>query len=115
MKATELMIGNWVKLFSCEDFIEEIGKEYIETTSFRKVSIKDVSGIPLTPEWVERFGFELNKDGVFVLNKFCIEDREAEENRFGSWMNNNYLMEVKFIHQLQNLYFAITGKELKKS
>ena len=65
------------------------------------------SAIPLTEQWLIDFGFEKNlveyqKELLTIKNDFTI-------NCLGSWR-----IEIKHVHQLQNLYFALTGKELNK-
>jgi len=84
--------------------------------------IENIEPISLTEDWLEEFGFEWsiphqayhkenfdyvcdfyetypNIDGCLVfLNK---------HNR-----NGDKLIEIKFVHQLQNLYNALTGEEL---
>jgi hypothetical protein len=71
--------------------------------------------IPITHEWLERLGFELNKpcgdegfikwkhkDGVYLL---WIEGKFWHDHwSTGIWVTS--------IHQLQNLYYALTGEEL---
>lgn len=68
--------------------------------------------IPLTEDWFEKFEFENKKGilyykGVFITKKngFCYtnyKDIEQELSRT-----------IYFVNQLQNLYFDLTGEELK--
>jgi hypothetical protein len=75
--------------------------------------------IPLTPEWLERCGFKWHslpdsegnehnvyttKWGDFDLTMFDNDILELESVR---------MPHIKHLHQLQNLYFALTGEELK--
>ena len=106
---------------------------------------KKYDPIPITPEWLERLGFEFedtlsfseyfNKshgnikafiiDSVWFCSRFdwmchkehhlshrgwCVGRRNTN-NRYNGW-NYDESAEVKYIHQLQNLYFALTGTEL---
>ena len=118
MKATELRIGNWVK-WNYEERSD--GNAYPVEFGYELDDIKNnpniVKPIPLTEEWLVKFGFEY-KDGYLtlelgyfsgsnfiywigdVLNLFC---------KSGMMLTNN----IKYVHQLQNLYFALTGEELK--
>lgn len=126
MKATELKIDNlllldddkiirvlWFKLeVAC---IMEVGVEYPSAI----VSLDRLKPIPLTEEWLLKFGF--NKEGNTIykeLNGF--EFGTINTNRYkprfylqtqGS--TSNITLPIKFVHQLQNLYFALTGEELK--
>ena len=79
----------------------------------------EFEGISLTEEWLINFGFELiekssfstgteNKYKVFVKEEFTYN---ALQEKF--WYQGRIVMpEIKYVHQLQNLYFALTGKEL---
>jgi hypothetical protein len=76
--------------------------------------------IPLTAEILEAAGFELQFDGVFDLNKGDWAIRIQLPNvdvalRVAGL--NWYDMETHFsyLHQLQNLYFILTGDELEIS
>lgn len=80
---------------------------------------KNLSGIPLTPEWLERLGFNLDRDhfkteGRFpIYCDFKIWARNVDSD--GEWKvnhNGDDLTYVRYVHQLQNLYYALTGEEL---
>lgn len=69
-----------------------------------------ISPIPLTEEWLLKFGFNQFPTGNFW-------DREdfwaCYFNRDKTALLFDYLeWSVKYVHQLQNLYFALTGMEL---
>ena len=67
------------------------------------------SPIPLTEEWLLRFGFENDpSDYQWIFkDKFCIDYFQDEE---GFWfLPSNRIYTV---HQLQNLYHALYGEEL---
>lgn len=74
----------------------------------------DFEPIPLTPEWLERFGFEVygsepywkyadGINGMFKNNRF----------RLFTFQTHGDYVPVDYVHQLQNLYFALTGQELE--
>ena len=70
--------------------------------------------IPLTEEWLLRFGFERNdnyKIKEFVRGDMIIYtyNKVNKEVYYGICVE----VKIKYIHQLQNLYFALTGRELK--
>ena len=125
MKATELRIGNYVwENYSGEMIIRSIiynspvtthpkdnGSHTIHLSKTLKLPIcgYDISAIkpiPITEEWLIKFGFKkLGKD-TFYLGAIKIHKR----NR-GFVIAKRYV-DILYIHQLQNLYFALTGKEL---
>lgn len=74
--------------------------------------------IPLTEDILLKCGFVRKKFGIDPYNlqdgwlKFSFGLTIWEDGRlFYEWMGGN--IEVKHLHQLQNLYYSLTGKELK--
>ena len=124
MKAEELRLGNYTEY----NIIDEGRDEWI----FNQVEISDLADprdlrpIPLTEEWLLNFGFERDdEDEAYVGSGLYIEDRNrdrymSQEKRdslkdsFGVWFVNSgrLIRDIKYVHQLQNLYFALTGEEL---
>lgn len=76
--------------------------------------LQDLEGITLGPESLNRLGLKknLHKSSYYSNHIF---DFDIRINRV--WIANNhqriYIDNVRFVHQLQNLWFLITGKELK--
>ena len=70
--------------------------------------------IPLTEKWLIDFGFEKHKANGFwfMKNGICISVLGVIE--LISWDRQAFKLknEIKHVHQLQNLYFALTGEEL---
>lgn len=102
MKANELRLGNWV---------QKHGEQYqcgSATIMMLEREESDVKPIPLTEEWLLRLGFDNDdvnrfyKDGIYILfyNVGC------------SILHNQLHVNIFYVHQLQNLYFALTGEEL---
>lgn len=66
---------------------------------------EDIIGIPLTSEILEKCGFKpFAKD--WVKSGIIIHTRKR------GFVINKRIPIIKSIHQLQNLYFALTGEEL---
>ena len=116
MKASELRIGNWASE-------ENESEEYFELQIINYNWIKDHDAfepIPLTEEWLVKFGFEYCSESEgFQMKGFHVENREFDKyssnikkDEFGIWFINSCLVDLKHVHQLQNLYFALTGEEL---
>ena len=110
MKATELRIGNLV-----EYKFSNTGFQNVEFTlkDFRfgfEENINRYRPIPLTEEWLLKFGFISNpyKDRY----EFGDIDVECDKTKGKTelWLAGS--PHIKHVHQLQNLYFALTGKEL---
>ena len=72
--------------------------------------------IPLTEEWLVKFGFSKS---FFTISNFFKKDIYLNIDNKGKWTFNLaegigvYLTDIKHVHQLQNLYFALTNEELK--
>lgn len=129
IQPNELRIGNWVEW----EFKNKSRKIEVESVWAGGINVQGGYGgsiepeydyrtlypIPLTPEILEKCGFknrEMNIDiwekGINVLRYplepneyyFCIPDKSTlsiiNESKFS------------FLHQLQNLYFALTNEEL---
>ncbi|MEG0848530.1 MAG: hypothetical protein RSE50_00700 [Myroides sp.] len=86
-----------------------------------------IFGIPLTEEWLIKLGFEDTKD-------YHYRDKTIKDYAVKEWFNSefSYIFTIKkgnvefgsmeypntepkppkYVHELQNLYFSFTGKEL---
>ena len=122
MKANELRIGNYIELrcldkslSHCKELVEWSVEKYNFTHSKDLYYGNDdweYRPIPLTEEWLLKFGFEFLKGvkGSEFLD--CYDyNRFQVKNNFGVFFW--YHVQIKYVHQLQNLYFALTGEELK--
>ena len=107
MEPRELRIGNY--------FINVAGISIVNGSIIRWIeegSYLRSDPIILTEEWLLKFGFvkyndrwwRYDKNGMFDISNqfdaFCFQTC--------MWVNDN----IKHVHQLQNLYFALTGAEL---
>jgi hypothetical protein len=158
MKAQELRIGNWVHQvdpyvgfpWDIEMTIHHFDKRYLT----EDLIYPYFTPIPLTEEWLLKFGFEAkgnytkhgngqdwtpeypqtmytdyvidahDEDYFFLRYEVMIYQQKngeldahaTESVHKGSWYKFAYeSIPVKFplyVHQLQNLYFALTGEEL---
>lgn len=72
--------------------------------------------MPLTEEWLLKFGFKNSKsqDKFFVIDNNMGVSTANNEFIFimGNFVCQLVLIKLQFVHHLQNLYFALTGKEL---
>ena len=135
MKANELRIGSIVKsLVNDEDFsiVEEIGHRaslghYVSLNNqhsgvWLEHQERDlILGIPLTEEWLIKFGFGINKRPskdiyiefnprmAILFNQGNVGEMDlVQDGKFISFKHGH----IKYVHQLQNLYFALTNEEL---
>lgn len=128
INANELRIGNWVKDrggkniridffehlqigYDCKfGMINSVSDDYgplhplTEYTNFAKP-------IPLTPEILEKCGAIVYEFDNGLGNQYRIKDR-LFVIRDGDIVDYGSSVIIKHLHQLQNLYFALTGEEL---
>ena len=125
IKINELRFGNYVN-----DPVDSKDKR-TNIYQIAKHQIDDVytnySAIPLTPEILEKAGFrKYSHEPGYTLGEDFEKSEKCDEYSFGKitimdWGNGFVLsnsfsftlrVEIKYLHQLQNLYFALTGEEL---
>ena len=119
MEVKELRIGNLVR--SCYSelgimSITAISEDILKSDKREKIWVKSLIGIELTEDWLLEFGFELQSENDDFKN-FITPNVFAVMNHFkkgGFFLDNivGFGNKIKYIHQLQNLYFALTGEEL---
>lgn len=90
----------------------------VKIDSNNVTDFRNLKPITLTAEWFQRLGFkEAYRSSTrvrFELPNYCRYDFDLSSNKilqgflfFGNYIKCNHL------HQLQNIYFALTGEELK--
>jgi len=111
MEAKDLRIGNYVSVDECSTWaITEL--DIVAVCTF-KGSHKP---IPLTEEWLVKFGFFEKYKSCFNrwnIKGFSLNDNEDRNGDLQGVFIYDYKLEVSYVHQLQNLYFALTGEELE--
>jgi len=137
MKASELRLGNYHEYF-VEDKVDE-RQEYwavgqIDWQDIKIISDRDerfanhpppnppkeyYRAIPLTEEWLLKFGFEKDEYNNDRPYYYTFKGFRLNCNLgFLTLYNSNELadfrpIELKYIHQLQNMFFALCGEELE--
>lgn len=132
MKANELRIGNWVqypnynkdgtvKYFKIRDIYTDDDK--ISLTDGRiqlpSSNLKYIKPVPLTEEWLLKFRFVKSSNKLMFLPMPKIKaELHYEKHNYGNviTIQSDFGMlipdDIKYVHQLQNLYLALTGEEL---
>ncbi len=99
--------------------VEQLGRESVEAPVTRgAITGLPNSLIPITEEWLLRFGFENRKGDGFKAptntEHWYFSTRSGFiPNAFKNSIESDGYKGVYYIHQLQNLYFTLTGEELK--
>ena len=108
LQANELRIGNWYLSFG-------VDLKQVESITKDKILI-DFHPIPLTEEWLLKFGFEyhhkiISRRFYNIGNLFAEVGGDGRTAIYGT-LAGELMCFVNYVHQLQNLYFALTGEEL---
>lgn len=117
MKANELRIGNWINEFGIAKQVmpnDILGLYQIVQAG--KICI-DLTPIPLTEEWLLKFGFyrTFEYDDFDAEYENELRDQITLKNGIYSFhWPSLYVgsIEIQYVHQFQNLYFALCGNEL---
>jgi len=123
MDVKELRIDNLVFDKGTTDLVEifQLDTDSDNNDRINYVSISGYEPIPLTEEWLLKFGFEKLKDGGLSLRlgtletDYCLDYDESTGLYlvpFNDRMNGVGLSRTDSVHQLQNLYHSLTGEEL---
>lgn len=138
IQANELRIGNKVNLIALDQIIEIESVNRVEGLSglFTWIneeeeyedSLTAIDPIPLTPEILSKCGFVQHAEikHLFFLNEFrvntsmgwvtllrkCDKAGESQREACGSPFITDRI-KCASLHQLQNLFYALTGKELE--
>jgi hypothetical protein len=79
-------------------------------TYVQTILLKDIFPIPITHDWIRKLGFNINSRGwskaglqLFYHKRKII---------LGVQLSVVSYRAIEYVHQLQNLYFAVTGEEL---
>ena len=114
MEASELRIGNCIMHEPTIDDWEEI-RVKSGTIIQCDISTDSYAPILLTEEWLLKFN--IKQDEWFCDNSYKLSHNKLFENYDVSVCNvnkNNIVCfaDVKYVHELQNLFFALTGEGL---
>ena len=117
----ELRIGNWMLKEGKEKEISAF--DIYDFTTHPKLDLKPIE---ITQQWLERLGFEYESPGIqgadmwqglgywSLFNDGISLILRGDKNVSHPLKLNGYWnSDFKYIHTLQNLFFSLTGQELK--
>ena len=116
MKAEELRIGNLI-------FNEDFGIEIVTISTLVDIASKTTDQykpIVTNKELLLRYGFDTNKNKTSKHYLFYHQsNRQFDRFKIVCWGDGNtrcvingVVIDLPYFHQLQNLFFCVTGKEL---
>jgi hypothetical protein len=125
MKVQELRIGNLVEFDGLTYKAESLHLEGcvgLNDIMYEEVYIDDIKPIELNEEWLIEFGFKYKDAGKYGKSGYCLEIKNQYQDTF-IFANNKLQVSIytfsifidvniEYLHQLQNLHFALTGKEI---
>lgn len=116
----ELRIGNWVNVSgNTIDTYQTSKPKQVSIEFLNAIKIENderpdgiltwFSPIPLTPEILEKCGFVKYEPMMYRLKEgwhwIAVDTNSL-------YINGKQVVLIEYLHQLQNLYFALTGEEL---
>ena len=124
IQSNELRIGNWVmydnRLFQIEAISRSLPCLNTDEFGIGVVDWNNINPIPLTPEILEKCGLkngnsELDRNVFYSTNKHLAQFSVNISGSFGIYVGVFIALRsvhLEYLHQLQNLYFALTNEEL---
>lgn len=107
MKANELRIGNLI-------YYSDKQTTYCVTD----ITISNIYEgaiaaypIPLTEEWLLKFGFDQLESGTYICPNQIVLRKDKNGYLYEVFKGKEVL--IQHVHSLQNLYFALTSEELE--
>jgi hypothetical protein len=112
IQANELRIGNLVNIGEQANILELV--DFADM--YENNTLVHYQPIPLTEDWLLKFGFETwhKRDwdiGGVGDGQLLTVTTYAKNPIVRVW--NQDIIHINYVHQLQNLYFALTGTELE--
>lgn len=124
IKTESLRIGNWIKLIGSDEhhlvgslqtkMVDNIGTIHLYGNGVWNRE-DQVEGIRITSEILDKCGFDLFDDDDFMQTQYrgifyirMIEHIRCTEIRIGDM----HFGHIAYLHELQNIYYSITGQEL---
>jgi hypothetical protein len=124
--ARELRIGNWITVMG--SLPTQVTAEHLYMMeTYKPIDPKEANytemtePIPLTEEWLLKFGFAYRNEhrGEGAILDFKTDNWKTSLSVAFDYAKNGgdiavltCSRKIKYVHQLQNLYFSLTGEEL---
>lgn len=133
IQANELRIGNWVEIYDAPNIYKiENGFCQVEAMTIHYMQYKDdikLCGIPITEDILLKCGFEYRNENRGLGAILDFKNKEFDNWKYDMsvafqhetdnkeivylhFLQHKTTNSIKYLHQLQNLYFALTQKEL---
>lgn len=115
MESNELRVRNWVYSEETQSDVQWFEGNFLNT------ALDSIKPILLTKEWLTKFSYNWKEEKSFPQNAYWENKLSAidfDKKRFyiKRYKANDNHADVnlpEYVHELQNLYFALTKKELE--
>ena len=108
IQANELRIGNLVLRYDCVHKVTWIDFTHTGST---------LMPIPFTTEILDKAGFKKLYTSIYLYNeKLNLSSLQYDDEKncvYLEFEGQKCSIELNYVHQLQNLYFTLTGEELE--
>jgi hypothetical protein len=123
IQLNELRIGNFIKgpltlngvfypdLAVVEPIDLQLKLEHFMLFKANQDLFESIEPIPLSEEWMLKFSDAKEFDLKWELHQYITVVKRYDKY-FLHFSDKGHLVDVKYVHQLQNLCFALTGEEL---
>ena len=127
MNINELRINNLISHRGLICTVEIINGElneiyFLGEDFYHSDKPENLEGVPLTEEWIltlpkNKLKFNIKREYVFeairfIINKYIILTIHNDGIVSLGLLNQSFSIQLKYVHTFQNIYFALTGKEL---
>jgi hypothetical protein len=111
VKINDLRIGNYI--YNQDNILKVVSFQVLHAM-YNGIGI--YNNIILNKEWFIKLGFDCDRDGYSIGHPFRGDDHIGiykHKNGTLSYTNGGFSPKLEYVHQLQNLYYCLTGKELE--
>lgn len=120
MKANELRLGNYVKVGNKNYIIQELSNGLVRCAirfkENRICEIKEIEPVKLHSSMLENIKgctkFSSRYEQAFKIGRSILSSNSLGEVNFIFFDEGDRYERIEFLHQLQNLHFALWGEEL---
>lgn len=121
MGAKEIRIGNIVDSLGDEEIVDSIYNSCISTNKTKYCQPDEIKGIEINEDLLIEMGFEKSRtdDGEYYYSLnlsdqiYCDLAFISSDFKVVGLFPYETFFKFKYVHEIQNAYFSITGKELE--
>lgn len=119
IKANEIRIGNLMQdqqgnILKVIGIVEgSISYHVVDRSKFPLENGWSAFPIPLTEEILLKARFEKDIESLFYRNNFIIAKTKTRWAFYHNGLTGGELVRIDYLHELQNLIFALMGEEIK--